>query len=332
MVSSYKPLLHLRDNIKNMKAIRIEKFGCSDVLKYGYEAEPSVGEDEVLIKIKGAGVGRVDISARKGLYGPLSEPGFIPGIEVAGEVITLGKNAANQWLGKRVFARLFQGGYAEEIAVPVSALVEIPDELTEIQAIAFGVNALVASYSLGLASLQKGNRLLIRGATGGIGSVAAILAKANGIMVTASVQSDSKIINLEKIGIQDFLKHKDLDSKATPYNAILDLVLGSGLDPYINLLAERGHYVIAGGAAGSPDVDFGMSFLTRVHKSLNLHVFSLNTFSDSEVNIRMTQLFKLITQHSLSSPVHEVFSLQDAVKAHDLLESGNVFGKIILAN
>jgi len=315
-----------------MKAVRVEKFGGSELLRYGNEPRPSVGEGEVLIKITAIGVGRVDVSARKGHYGPLSEPGFIPGIEAAGEVITLGKNTPSEWLGKKVFARLFKGGYAEEIAVPFSALVEIPMELTEIQAVAFGVNALVASFSLDVAHLAKGDRLLIRGATGGIGSVAAILANAEGIATTASLKTDSKKINLQNIGMQHFLRDDDLDSKTAPYNAILDLVLGSGLDPYVNLLAERGHYIIAGGAAGSPDNDFGMSFLMRVHKSLNLHVFSLNTFSDSEINVRMIQIFKLIIQHSLSAPVYEIFPLQDAAKAHDLLDSGNVFGKIILVN
>lgn len=315
-----------------MKAIKIIKFGGTEVLSYEDEPRPLAGEKEVVIRIKAIGVGRVDISARKGLYAPLQKPGFIPGIEVAGEVITVGEHAPADWIGKRVFARLFKGGYAEEVSVPFSSLVEVPEEITDVQAVAFGVNALVASFSLELADLKKDDRLLIRGATGGIGSIAAILANADGLSVTAELQSDRKRDRLEAIGIRQFLRPDDIIHQKASYKSIIDLVLGKGLDPYINLLVERGHYIISGGAAGSPEQDFGMSFLTRVHQSLNLHIFSLNTFSENEINIRMTDLFTFISACSLMAPVHEILSLKDAAKAHDLLESGNVFGKIVLVN
>lgn len=315
-----------------MKAIKIDKFGSTEVLSYGYEPRPSAGEKEVVIRIKAIGVGRVDISAREGLYAPLQEPGFIPGIEVAGEVITVGEHTPADWIGKRVFARLFKGGYAEEVSVPFSSLVEVPEEITDVQAVAFGINALVASFSLELADLNKNDHLLIRGATGGIGSIAAIFASSYGFNVTAELQSDRKRDRLEAIGISQFLKPDDIIHRKASYKSIIDLVLGKGLDPYINLLVDRGHYIISGGAAGSPEQDFGMSFLTRVHQSLNLHVFSLNTFSEKEVNIRMTDLFTLISERSLIAPVYEILSLKDAAKAHDLLASGDVFGKIVLVN
>jgi len=66
-------------------------------------------------------------------------------------------------------------------------------------------------------------------------------------------------------------------------------VFGTDVDTYVNLFAKRGHYIIAVGVAGSPERDFGMSFLTRVHQSLSLHVFSMNAFSDEEIRKRMTQ-------------------------------------------
>ena len=315
-----------------MKAIRVNKFGTSKVLTYSTEPRPAVGDQEVLIKIEAAGVGRVDISARQGSYGPLSEPGFIPGIEVAGEVVLLGKNTHKEWLGKKVFARVFNGGYAEEIAVPVEALIEIPEQLTSIEAVAFGVNALVASFALDLANLDKGDRFLIRGATGGIGTVAALIAKAKGIHVTAAIRSNSKKTHLENIGIKDFLITNDLTHACSNYGAILDLVLGSNMDEYVNLLAKKGNYIIAGGSGGNPKIDFGMSFLRRVHYSLSLHVFSLNAFSDRQIEERMSQIFKSMTDYSLRAPIQSVFSLKDAAKAHDLMESGTVFGKIILTN
>jgi NADPH2:quinone reductase len=315
-----------------MKAIRVNKFGTSKVLTYIDEPRPAVGDQEVLIKIEAAGVGRVDISARQGSYGPLSEPGFIPGIEVAGEVIVLGKNTPMEWLGKRVFARIFNGGYAEEIAVSVEALIEIPEQLTAIETVAFGVNALVASFALDLASLDKGDRLLIRGTTGGIGTVAALIAKPKGIHVTAAIRSYSKQTHLENIGIKDFLITNDVTNASSNYGAILDLVLGSSIDDYVNLLAKKGNYIIAGGSGGNPEKDFGMSFLRRVHHSLSLHVFSLNAFSDSQIKKRMDEIFKSMIDYSLRAPIENVFPLKDAAKAHDLMESGSVFGKIVLTN
>jgi len=313
-----------------MKAIRIHEFGASKVLSYNTEPRPFVGDQEVLIKIEAAGVGRVDVSARQGHYAPLSKPGFIPGIEVAGEVVIVGRNANKDWLGKRVFTRLFSGGYAEEVAVLAETLIEIPVLMTSIEAVAFGVNALVASFSLDLANLNKGDRLLIRGATGGIGTVAALIAKANGIHVTAAIRSIDKQKHLEKIGVKNYLVNDELAHTGSNYNVLLDLVLGTKMDAYVDLLANRGHYIIAGGLGGSPKIDFGMSFLERVHRSLSLHVFSLNAFSDQEISHRMTELLKFVTHHSLSAPIEEVFSLKDAAKAHDLMESGKIFGKIIL--
>ncbi|SDH17333.1 NADPH:quinone reductase [Pedobacter terrae] len=315
-----------------MKAIRVREFGSSEVLTYITESRPIVGDQEVLIKIEAAGVGRVDVSARQGYYAPLPEPGFIPGIEAAGEVIVLGKNVDKNWLGKKVFVRLFSGGYAEEIAVRTEALVEIPAPITSIKAVAFGVNALVASFAMDLANLDKGDRLLLRGATGGIGTVAALIAKTKGIHVTAAMRSIHKKIHLENIGIDDFLMTDNLANLSLNYHSILDLVLGSDMDAYVNLLAKRGNYIIAGGLAGSPEIDFGMSFLKRVHQSLSLHVFSLNAFSDEEIRTRMGQIFILMIDHSLSAPIQDVFPLKDAGKAHDLMVSGNFFGKIILAN
>ena len=313
-----------------MKAIKVNKFGSSEVLIYSDESRPTVADNEVLIKIEAAGIGRVDISARQGHYAPLSTPGFIPGIEVAGEVVLLGKDVDKKWLGKKVFARVFSGGYAEEISLSVASLVEIPKNLTTIEAIAFGVNALVASFSLDLSGLGNGDRLLIRGASGGIGSVATLIAKAMGIHVTAAIRSESKKEYLKQLGIKDFLLAQDIADSTLKYHAILDLVLGGGIDACVNLLEKNGNYIIAGGSGGSFEIDFGMSFLKRVHLSLSLHIFSLNAFSDTKIGERMTHIFKLITDHQLRAPIHKIFSLKEAIKAHDFMESGDVFGKIIL--
>ena len=313
-----------------MKAVEVSAFGTSEVLNLKEIAAPVANESEVLIEIHAAGVGRVDIMARQGLYALLTDPGFIPGIEIAGVILKTGHNVDKNWIGKRVFARTFKGGYAEQIAVPFSAVVEIPDAVSMTDAVALGVNALVADFSLRKAQLSEGSRLLIRGITGGIGTIATKLALLKKIDVTALLINSDKKAELEELGVTGFIYDGETSIYERSFDGVLDLVFGPGIDPFVDLLKDNSNYVISGGVGGGPEPDFGMSFVKRYHRSLSLHCFSLNATTDEKIRDSMSGLLKLAADGLLTPPIDKVFPLTAAREAHELLESGNVFGKVVL--
>lgn len=308
-----------------MKAIKITSFGGPEVLTLTAIARPVAASQQVVIAIEAAGVGTVDVLVRKGLLHGSSDPDFIPGIEVAGTVIEVGEDVDISWIGKRVFAITTVGGYAEFIAVEADLLVAIPDELTAAQAVALGVNALVGVFSLQRTNCKNGDRVLLRGAGGGIGSITAQLALR--ITPTVTVVS-SKEEQLKQLGVKQFLK---ADETNAVFDIVLDPVAGADIDSYVNLLAPNGSYLMSGAAAGFPSPEFGNSWIQRFLKSLSFICLSLNSISQQERNTALTEIFALCVDGKITSVIDSIYCLDNAAEAHRHLESGKVFGKIILA-
>ncbi len=312
-----------------MKAIYVSSFGSPDVLKIIEVASPSPDEGYVLIDIKAAGVGTVDVMFRKGTYPGVSTPGFIPGIEVAGIVSAVGHGVDQQWLGKKVFALVQGGGYAEQVSVRASSLVFIPDELTFNQVISLGVNTLVAYFSLQQAGLQSGDCILVRGAGGGIGLITTQLALLSDLAVTAETSSAIKAENIKHLGARILSDLKDVATDT--YQAIFDPVAGSELDPYVNLLCKNGRYLLLGAAGGFPKPDFGMSWLSRFQKSLSFHAMSLSSVDEHMIKDAMLILFDMVIHSKIKPVIDKTFQFEEAAEAHRYLESGEAFGKIILS-
>lgn len=313
-----------------MKAIKIKEFGGPEVLRVVQLADPSPEHNEVLIQVKACGVGTVDVLFRKGLYPGLGLPDFIPGVEVAGIVIAIGESTDKKWLGKHVFAITVFGGYAEKVAVSETKLVEIPDSLTATQAISLGVNALVASLSLDRAGLCAGDSVLIRGAGGGIGSVAAQLALTRQYEVTVVNSSPQKRVRLETLGLSKYLSQEDFNKAGNTFQAIIDPVGGNDLDLFVNMLGENGKYILNGMAGGLPATDFGMSWLQRFQKSLTFSCLSLDSISPDDIRENLSSLLAMVKMKKLEPLVAALFPLEEASMAHQSLEAGDLFGKVVL--
>jgi NADPH:quinone reductase len=147
----------LPEEEKSLKAIVVQSLGGPQNLALVDLPAPSAGAGQVLTAVEAAGVGLVDVLLRQGPIPGSSAPGFVPGIEVAGTVITVGEGVDRSWLERRVFTMVTGGGYAERVAAEASRLVPLPPTMKAVDAVALGVNALVLeSASAAHAKLEAG--------------------------------------------------------------------------------------------------------------------------------------------------------------------------------
>lgn len=314
-----------------MKAVIVPSFGDSDVLRVIDRAEPRPEPGQVLIQVEAAGVGYVDVMARNGDYQPLSEPGFIPGLEAAGTVAAVGAGVGEHWVGQRVFALTGRGAYAESVVAGIRDVVRLPEGVSAADAVALGVNALVASLGLKRANVKKGERVLVRGAGGGIGVMAAQLAALSGGAVTAITSSPERGERLRGLGVAHVEdRTTGQGGSADTYDVIADPVAGPDLGRCIEMLRPNGRYLLFGAAGGPPTPDALASVMTTYHNSPTLLAFSLNSFDADVIGPAAAELFGQAARGDLRAVIDEQIPLAEAHRAHERLESTPVFGKITL--
>jgi NADPH:quinone reductase-like Zn-dependent oxidoreductase len=315
-----------------MKAITVEAFGGPEQLRWATVADPSPMAGEVIVAISLAGVGFVDVMARQGRY-VFPKPGFIPGLEIAGEVVALGEGVDAVWLGRRVVAFPARGGgYAERIALKLRELIPLPPDIAPEEALAIGVNGLVAAFALDRAQVTAGDRVLIRGAGGGIGLMATQLAARQTPEVTATTSSAARGQRLAALGAAT-LWNRRTDPPLAPesFDIVIDTVGGPELSSFIETLRLNGRYVMAGGLGGAPNADFGMALMRRFHHSLSFAALSLNSISTEASARRLEPLLRALRQGEIAAAIDSTIPLAEAALAHRRLESGETFGKILLA-
>jgi NADPH2:quinone reductase len=310
-----------------MQAIIVEKFGPADQLFLTSLPDLSPGQGEVVIELEAAGVGLVDVLQRQGRLGA-SAPGYIPGVEVAGRVAAIGAGVDERLVGKRVFA-LGQGGYAQQFAAGADGLVELPEEITSEAAVALGVNAMVARFSIKMARLRSGERALVRGASGGIGSMVAHMAVKLGAEVTA-VTSSSMADRVAALGVRRVLERGTALESEGPFDVIIDPVAGDAILALISTLAPNGRYVVNGAAGGFPPAGVAEVMLQGFSRSPTYSLLSLDSVPEEERVQVATELFAEAARGELSPLIAQVLPLHEAAIAHKMLEAGGNFGKLVL--
>ena len=182
-----------------MRAVRFTGAGDNGVVRVGHEPVPDPGPGEVLVHVAAAGLNRADIAQREGRYPPPRGASEIPGLEVSGTVAALGPEAGMPGegrfaVGDRVCALLAGGGFAEYVAVPAGQLMAVPDGVGLVEAAALPeVACTVHSALVGRAGVQAGDRVLVHGATGGIGSFAVQFLAALGARVLGTAGGPEKV-------------------------------------------------------------------------------------------------------------------------------------------
>lgn len=317
-----------------MKAVAIQAFGGPEGLQVVALPTPTAGPGKVLIATEAIGVGYADVLIRSGALAAYGfKEGHVLGGEVVGTVSEVGDGVDPSWKGQRVLASLGEGGggYAEYAVADLTAIVAVPEALSSRQAITLG-NAVVARYGLVRAGLRKGDRLLVRGAAGGIGLMTTQIAAAAGVTVAATTSSPERGERLRRYGVSEVLDRSGEADGAPvePFDAIVDIVAGPDMASFFGKLKMGGRMVLVGIVGGPPSPDFGMAMFASFQKSMIFSTMSLNVYDRAERQASLRDLVDLAARGALETVVHDVVALENAAAAHRTLESGAVFGKLVL--
>jgi NADPH:quinone reductase len=300
---------------------------------------PKAGQ--ILIKVMAAGVNRPDVMQRKGLYPPPPGASDIPGLEIAGIVVALGDNPSNFNIGDKVCALVTGGGYAEYCLASASLCLPIPDNLSFVEAAGVPETYFtVWSNVFDRAQLQKGETLLVHGGSSGIGTTAIQLAKAFDANIIVTVGSSAKCQFCLELGAdaainyheQDFVSEINRITNGAGVNVILDMVGGDYFPRNLQCLAVEGRLVQIA-VQQSPKSDINL--WTMLSKRLTITGSTLRARDDSFKAEIANQLLKnvwpLFASGRVKPIIHSTFALNDAAKAHELMESSQHIGKIILS-
>lgn len=320
-----------------MKAVVISSFGAPEVLEIQERNIPLLSSEEVLIQVKAAGVNRPDIFQRKGNYpAPVGVAADIPGLEVSGVVYAVGENVKSLTIGQRVMALVAGAGYAEYVAVDEGSCIPIPENLSFEEAAGMPETLFTVWHNVfQRGGLKKGEKFLVHGGAGGIGITAIQLAYLLGCEVFTTVGSDKKKEFVNNLGVSMALNYhvEDFEEvlKSTGIDVILDSIGGDYFNKNINVLAEEGRLVQINAMEG-PKVNLNLFKLMQ--KRIFLTGSTLRNRSTSfkadvarEIN---EYVMPLIANGSYKTYIEQIFSIADVVKAHQLMESRNFIGKIIL--
>src|SRR5262245_48676764 len=226
-----------------MRAIEITKPGGPEVLKPADRPRPEPKDGEILVKVAAAGVNRPDVLQRSGNYPVPPGASDLPGLEIAGEVVTGGKYFKP---GDKVCALVAGGGYAEFCAAPEAQALPVPKGLDLVQAASLPETFFtVWSNVYDRGRLAPGESLLVQGGTSGIGVTAIQMAAATGNTVYATAGSDEKVAACERLGATKAFNYKtqDWSKEIQGVNVILDMVDGDYVPRELKCLADDGRLV-----------------------------------------------------------------------------------------
>ncbi|MES2976712.1 MAG: NAD(P)H-quinone oxidoreductase [Pseudomonadota bacterium] len=328
-----------------MRAIEISSYGAPDVLRPAERPAPVAGAGELLIRVKASGVNRPDVLQRTGNYPVPPGASDIPGLEVAGEIITGDTKAmteAGLSVGDRVCALVAGGGYAELCVAPVAQCLPVPKGLSEVEAASLPETFFtVWSNVFDRARLQKGETLLIQGGSSGIGVTAIQMAKAMGAKVIVTAGSDEKCAACLALGADHAINYKTSDfageaKKLTGgkgVDVILDMVAGSYVAREVECLAEDGRLAIIAVQGGAKS-EFNAGLVLR--RRLQIGGSTLRprpvAFKGAIAQALKAHIWPLIESGAIKPVIHSTFAAMDqgGAQAHALMESNEHIGKIVL--
>ncbi|MXZ44038.1 MAG: NAD(P)H-quinone oxidoreductase [Gammaproteobacteria bacterium] len=319
-----------------MKAIQVE----NDTLCWQETADPSPRRGEVLIEVYSTAVNRADLSQRAGKYPPPPGESVILGLECAGVIVQAGDGVPSSRVGERVCALLSGGGYAEYVVAPSSQVIRIPDGLDFCQATALPEVFATAYLNLFLeAQLSAGERALLHAGASGVGTAAIQLCREfqNYCFVTAG--SVAKIEYCRSLGATNGCVRTQTNfadevlqwTDGRGVDVILDPVGGSYLEDNLRCLAIDGRLVIIGlMGGGSAKVPLRPLMVKRqrvIGSTLRARTIAAKAKIMTELEARV---WPLIDTGKIVPVVHEVYPIQNAEQAHELVASNATIGKVIL--
>ena len=322
-----------------MKAIVQEKYGSADdVLRFEEIQTPEIGDDEVLVRVHAAGLDQGVWHVMAGLPYPIRIAGYglrapkigVRGSDVAGCVEAVGKDVTTLQPGDDVYG-IANGSFAEYACARADKLAPKPENLTYEQAAAVPVSALTALQAVrDHGQVQPGQKVLILGASGGVGTFAVQIAKAFGAEVTG-VCSTPKMDMVRSIGADHVIDYTraDIGDGEQRYDVILDIGGQRSLSQLRRALTARGRLVIVGAETGGR----WLGGVDRQLRALMLSPFvgqKLGTFVASENNQDLKVLTKLIEAGQVTPAIDRTYPLADVPAAIRYLRDGHARGKVVI--
>ena len=293
--------------------------------------DPSPGVREVLVRVRAAGLNGADMHQLAGRYpAPRGEPQDIPGMELAGEVVAVGPKSFRFAEGDRVMAIVGGGAQAELAVVPESVLMPVPDRLSWPEAGGFPEVFTTAHDALCTqAGLRTGERVLVHGAAGGVGTAAVQLARAMGATVTATVRSPDlrdavAALGAEVIGVEGFAAHG-------PFDVILELVGAPNLAENVAALALGGRVAVIGIGAGAK-AELHLGLLMAKRGRILASTLRARPIEEKALTARGLErsVLPLLTAGTVTVPVAATYPLAEVAEAYERFMAGGKLGKIVL--
>jgi NADPH2:quinone reductase len=311
-----------------MKAIQITKFGGPEVMQFVELPEPVAGKDEVVLDVTAIGINYADTHQTENSYLSAQTLPLTPGIEVTGT-----------YEGKRYLAPVSSGGYAERAVANRNSLIEIPDGVTDGQALCMLVQGSTAWHILKtVGHLKAGETVVVHAAAGGVGSIAIQLAKLWGAKVIAVTSNDEKKKLAKELGADqvidsdtDKLKAALLEANGgKPVDLVLEMVGGKTTDISLEVLAPFGRLIVYGMASRTPGTSINPASLMGGSKTIT-GFWLAHCFGSKELlNDVIDELFALVIQGKLNPVIGATFPLSEAINAHKAMLARSTVGKIVL--
>ncbi len=334
-----------------MKVIEISSFGGPDVLRLAERAMPVAGAGELCLQVSASGVNRPDVLQRAGHYPAPPGASDIPGLEVAGVIVSgdlQAMQAAGLKLGDRICALVGGGGYAEFCVAPVAQCLPVPKGLSDVEAASLPETFFtVWSNVVDRGRLVAGEALLVQGGTSGIGVTAIQLAKALGATVIATAGSDAKCDAIRALGADHAINYKTQDFEAEVkrltdgrgVDVVLDMVAGDYVARELNCLAEDGRLVVIAVQGGvKSEINAGLVMRKRLTITGSTLRVRPVAFKQAIAQACLANVWPLLEAGRIKPVVHSVYAAVDpaqasgsgAATAHALMESNQHVGKIVL--
>ncbi|HEY1450537.1 MAG TPA: zinc-binding dehydrogenase [Solirubrobacteraceae bacterium] len=293
--------------------------------------DPEPGSEEVLVRVHAAGLNGADMMQRRGLYpAPPGSPQDIPGMEFAGEVAALGPGAGRFAIGDRVMGIVGGGAQAELLTVHERVLMPVPADLDWVSAGGLPevfTTAHDAVFTQG--ELRCGERLLVHGGAGGVGTAAIQLAQAVGARVTATVRNEALHDQVAALGATAIVC--DGFAEHGPFDVILELVGAPNMPENMTALATGGRITVIGVSAGAKSE---VNLLALMGKRARIHGSTLRArpLEQKALVARLVEheVLPLFESGAATVPIAETFPLSEAAAAYERFAAGGKLGKVVL--
>jgi len=323
-----------------MKALTCKEHGLADKLELVNDwPEPELGENDVLIDVKAAGLNFPDVLIIQGKYQFQPDMPFIPGGECSGVVAAVGAKVTRYKAGDKVLSMGAAGAFCERIAAHEMAVFSMPEGLSFEQAAGISITYFTSYYALKQrAELKAGETLLVLGAAGGVGTTAIELGKLMGARVIAAASTQEKLELCKSLGADEVINYNEVSLKDTikeltggkGVDVVYDPVGGDYAEPAIRGMAWKGRYLVIGFASGPiPKIPLNLTLL----KGCSIVGVFWGRFSmeEPEENLKnIEELWELFAQGKISPVVTDSFSIEQYEDAFNCLIERRARGKVIM--